>query len=66
MEEQAQKSKGQKFLDKFAEVSGKIGNEVHLRTLRDSFAVIMPLFILAGVAVLFITLFFLKFQAEQS
>lgn len=60
MEEQAQKSKGQKFLDKFAEVSGKIGNEVHLRTLRDSFAVIMPLFILAGVAVLFNNVIFPK------
>ena len=44
--------KGQAFLDKFAEISGKIGNEVHLRSLRDAFATIMPLYILAGIAVL--------------
>lgn len=41
------------FLDKFAEVSAKIGNQVHLRSLRDGFATIMPLFILAGIAALF-------------
>ncbi len=29
-----------------------MGNQVHLRTLRDSFATIMPLYILAGIAVL--------------
>lgn len=44
--------KGQAFLDKFAEISAKIGNQIHLRTLRDSFATIMPLYILAGIAVL--------------
>ena len=44
--------KGQAFLDKFAEISGRIGSEVHLRSLRDAFATIMPLYILAGVAVL--------------
>ncbi len=30
--------KGQAFLDKFAEVSARVGNQVHLRTLRDAFA----------------------------
>ncbi|TGD23982.1 PTS sugar transporter subunit IIC [Companilactobacillus suantsaicola] len=49
---EASKGKGQKFLDKFAAVSARIGAEVHLRSLRDAFAVIMPLFILAGVGVL--------------
>ena len=44
--------KGQAFLDKFAEISGRIGSEVHLRSLRDAFATIMPLYILAGIAVL--------------
>lgn len=44
--------KGQAFLDKFAEISARVGNQVHLRTLRDSFATIMPLYILAGIAVL--------------
>ena len=43
---------GQSFLDKFAEVSAKIGNQVHLRSLRDGFATIMPVFILAGIAAL--------------
>ena len=43
---------GSNFLDKFAEVSAKIGNQVHLRSLRDGFATIMPLFILAGIAAL--------------
>ena len=44
--------KGQAFLDKFAAVSAKVGNQVHLRTLRDAFATITPLYILAGIAVL--------------
>lgn len=44
--------KGQAFLDKFAEVSAKVGNQVHLRSLRDAFATITPLYILAGIAVL--------------
>lgn len=39
-------------LDKFAEISAKIGNQVHLMTLRDAFATVMPLYILAGIAVL--------------
>lgn len=63
MEEKAKSPKGKSFLDKFAEISGKIGNEVHLRTLRDSFAVIMPLFILAGVAVLFNNVVFPKISS---
>lgn len=29
-----------------------MGNEIHLRSLRDAFATIMPLYILAGLAVL--------------
>ena len=47
-----EEKKGQAFLDKFAEISGRIGSEVHLRSLRDAFSTIMPLYILAGVAVL--------------
>ena len=43
---------GQSFLDKFSEVSARIGNQVHLRSLRDGFATIMPVFILAGLAAL--------------
>ena len=40
------------FLDSFAEVSAKVGNQVHLRSLRDAFATVMPIYILAGIAVL--------------
>ena len=47
-----EKSNFKKFTDKFTEVSVKIGNEVHLRSLRDAFATIMPMYILAGFATL--------------
>ncbi|BDC91319.1 hypothetical protein [Leptogranulimonas caecicola] len=40
---------GQSFLDKFAEVSAKVGNQVHLRSLRDGFATIMPIYILLAL-----------------
>ncbi|MCM3213061.1 PTS sugar transporter subunit IIC (plasmid) [Niallia taxi] len=40
------------FIDKFTMFAAKLGGQIHLRSLRDAFAVIMPLFILAGVAVL--------------
>lgn len=40
------------FIDKFTEISVKIGGQVHLRSLRDAFTTIMPMFILAGLAVL--------------
>jgi len=41
-----------KFADKFAEFAGRLGGEVHLRSLRDAFATMMPVYILAGIAVL--------------
>ncbi|HBN55380.1 MAG TPA: PTS cellobiose transporter subunit IIC [Lachnospiraceae bacterium] len=41
-----------KFVDKFTMFASRLGNEVHLRSLRDAFATIMPLYILAGLAVL--------------
>lgn len=40
------------FMDKFAMFAAKLGNEIHLRSLRDAFATLMPLYILAGLAVL--------------
>lgn len=40
------------FITKFADFAAKLGNQIHLRTLRDAFATIMPLYILAGLAVL--------------
>ena len=46
---------GEKFneiSDKFAEIAVKIGNNIYLRTLRDAFITIMPVFILAGLAVM--------------
>lgn len=42
----------QSFTDRFVEISARIANQVHLRSLRDAFAAIMPIFILAGLAVL--------------
>lgn len=41
-----------KFIDKFTVIAAKFGNQVHLRSLRDGFAITMPMFILAGIAVL--------------
>lgn len=57
---------GATFLDKFAEVSAKIGNQIHLRTLRDAFATVMPLYILAGIAVLINNVVFPLFWAKDS
>lgn len=57
---------GQSFLDKFAEVSAKVGNQVHLRSLRDGFATIMPIYILAGIAVLINNVVFPLFLADGS
>lgn len=45
-------NKKQKFIDKFTMFAAKLGNEIHLRSLRDAFATMMPLYILAGLAVL--------------
>lgn len=57
---------GQSFLDKFAEVSAKIGNQVHLRSLRDGFATIMPIYILAGIAVLINNVVFPLFLTDDA
>lgn len=48
MEEQQQNG----FLERFTLFSVKLGNQVHLKSLRDAFATIMPMFILAGLAVM--------------
>jgi PTS system cellobiose-specific IIC component len=42
----------QSFVDKFVDFSARLANQVHLRSLRDAFATVMPIFILAGLAVL--------------
>ncbi|MHC5879201.1 PTS sugar transporter subunit IIC, partial [Streptococcus pyogenes] len=47
-----QDTKWGNFLEKFAEFSARLGSQIHLRTLRDAFTTVMPLFILAGLAVL--------------
>ncbi|MDV7718295.1 PTS sugar transporter subunit IIC [Pediococcus ethanolidurans] len=52
---------GKKFVDGFTKVSIKIGNQIHLRSLRDAFAMIMPLFILAGIGVLINNVIFTLF-----
>ena len=41
-----------KVVEKFTIFASKLGHEIHLRSLRDAFATIMPLYILAGLAVL--------------
>lgn len=41
-----------KLVEKFTIFASRLGNEIHLRSLRDAFATIMPLYILAGLAVL--------------
>lgn len=40
------------FVDRFAYVAQKLGSQIHLRTLRDAFASIMPFIILAGFVTL--------------
>lgn len=44
--------KNSKFIDQFATFAGKLGNQIHLKTLRDAFVTVMPLYILAGLIVL--------------
>jgi PTS system cellobiose-specific IIC component len=41
-----------KLGDRFAIFAAKLGNQIHLRSLRDAFATVMPLYILAGLATL--------------
>jgi PTS system cellobiose-specific IIC component len=41
-----------KFGQGFIKVAVKLGNQIHLRSLRDAFATIMPLYILAGLSTL--------------
>lgn len=41
-----------KIQDKMVEIGAKVGNQIHLRSLRDGMSVLMPLFILAGLGVL--------------
>lgn len=42
-----------RFLDNFTKFAIKIGGQIHLCSLRDAFAITMPLFILAGLSVMF-------------
>ncbi|EKY3120131.1 PTS sugar transporter subunit IIC [Cronobacter turicensis] len=44
--------KMQAFVEKFVDYSARLAGQVHLRSLRDAFAMVMPVFILAGLAVL--------------
>ncbi|MFD1394156.1 PTS sugar transporter subunit IIC [Lacticaseibacillus jixianensis] len=75
MATEVKKSRWSRFIDGFTSFSVKLGNQVHLRSLRDSFATIMPMFILAGMGVLINNVIFpwilhgnmlLKFQAFGS
>lgn len=53
-------------MEKFADVATKVGNQIHLRSLRDAFATIMPLYILAGFAVLINNIVFPLFLADDA
>ena len=55
-----------KFVDKFTEFAAKLGSQIHLSSLLDAFATIMPLYILAGVAVLFNNTIFQWFLSGPS
>ncbi|ADU26412.1 PTS system, lactose/cellobiose family IIC subunit [Ethanoligenens harbinense YUAN-3] len=46
------KAEKMSFIDKFTIFAQKLGAQVHLRSLRDAFATAIPIFILAGIAVL--------------
>ncbi|WP_323088081.1 hypothetical protein [Allobaculum sp. JKK-2023] len=47
-----EQTKSNGFMTKFADFAAKFGNLLYLRTMRDAFATIMPLYILAGIAFL--------------
>lgn len=51
-ESTSEKLEHSSFLDKFTQVSVTVGNWVYLRSLRDAFAVILPVFIIAGLGTL--------------
>jgi len=55
-----------KFLDKFTMFAAKLGNQIHLRSLRDAFALLMPIFILAGIAVLINNVILPWFFADEA
>lgn len=55
-----------KFIDKFTMFASKLGNQIHLRSLRDAFATVMPLYILAGLAVLINNTIFLWFLSGDA
>ena len=40
------------FMDRFTKFAVMLGSQIHLKSLRDAFAAVMTLFILAGIAVL--------------
>ncbi len=54
------------FIEKFSIFAAKLGNQIHLRSLRDAFAIIMPMFILAGVAVLVNNVVFAWFLSGET
>lgn len=45
-------SEKRRLSDRFAETAMKIGGEVHLQSLRDTFSILMPFFVLAGLGTL--------------
>lgn len=54
------------FLDKLSMTAGRIGSQIHLRSLRDAFATLVPLYILGGFAVLINNILFPLFLKGAS
>ena len=53
------------FIQKFTRVSIAVGNQVYLRTLRDAFVIILPVFIIGGLGVMLNnTVFLWLFEGE--
>lgn len=44
--------------DRFSEFAMRLGGEIHLQSLRDTFAILMPFFVLAGLGTLVTSVFF--------
>lgn len=55
-----------KFIEKFIDFASALGNQIYLRSLRDAFATIMPVFIVAGIAVLINNIIFPLFLSGDA
>ena len=61
-----EESKFSQFTEKFVDFAAELGNQIYLRSLRDAFATIMPIFIVAGISVLVNNVIFPLFLTGDS